>query len=134
MPWIKIYIAIASAISIIALAADLFHVLCLDVTMMANLMPSLASMDKKTLLANIGLAILVVTVIVDICIEIYTGVITDWPVSTLAANGRYCIDLTSDIGIILYAFDVIVINHVDFFIDKNSNLKENFGIQVSSQN
>ncbi|KAJ9549480.1 hypothetical protein OSB04_022023 [Centaurea solstitialis] len=66
--------------------------------MMANLMPSLASMDKKTLLANIGLAILVVTVIVDICIEIYTGVITDWPVSTLAANGRYCIDLTSDIG------------------------------------
>ncbi|PWA48007.1 Pentatricopeptide repeat-containing protein [Artemisia annua] len=45
-------------------------------TMMANLMPSLASMDNKSLVANfIGLVILVITMIVNICIEINTGVI-----------------------------------------------------------
>ncbi|KAI3812356.1 hypothetical protein L1987_17063 [Smallanthus sonchifolius] len=45
-------------------------------TMMANLMPSLASMDNKTLLANIiGLCILIITMIVNICIQINTGVI-----------------------------------------------------------
>ncbi|GJX21916.1 hypothetical protein Tco_0226361 [Tanacetum coccineum] len=45
-------------------------------TMMANLMPSLASMDNKSLFANfIGLVILVITVIVNMCIEINTGVI-----------------------------------------------------------
>nr|XP_043633328.1 uncharacterized protein LOC122604506 [Erigeron canadensis] len=47
-------------------------------TMMTNLMPSLASMDNKTLLANvIGLAILVITVIVNVCIQISTGAIND---------------------------------------------------------
>ncbi|XP_071739215.1 uncharacterized protein [Rutidosis leptorrhynchoides] len=45
-------------------------------TMMANFMPSLASMDNNTLLANvIGLVILVITIVVNICIEISTGVI-----------------------------------------------------------
>nr|GEV79859.1 pentatricopeptide repeat-containing protein [Tanacetum cinerariifolium] len=45
-------------------------------TMMANLMPSLASMDNKTLLANvIGLSILVITIIVNIIIDLNTGVI-----------------------------------------------------------
>ncbi|XP_071688188.1 uncharacterized protein [Rutidosis leptorrhynchoides] len=45
-------------------------------TMMANIMPSLASMNNKTLLANvIGLVILVITIVVNICIEISTGVI-----------------------------------------------------------
>ncbi|KAI3511101.1 hypothetical protein L1887_18245 [Cichorium endivia] len=44
--------------------------------MMANLMPSLASMDNKSLLANvIGLAILIITIIVNMFIEINTGVI-----------------------------------------------------------
>ncbi|KAJ9549479.1 hypothetical protein OSB04_022022 [Centaurea solstitialis] len=44
--------------------------------MMANIMPSLASMDNKTLLANIiGLSILVITIIVNIFIEIHTHVI-----------------------------------------------------------
>ncbi|MFS7897718.1 hypothetical protein Hanom_Chr00s011261g01747351 [Helianthus anomalus] len=48
-------------------------------TMMANLMPSLASMDNKTLLANlIGLCILVITVLVNVCIQIYTGVIDNY--------------------------------------------------------
>nr|XP_043633327.1 uncharacterized protein LOC122604505 [Erigeron canadensis] len=52
-------------------------------TMMANLMPSLASMDNDTLLASvIGLAILVITVMVNICIQINTGVI----------NGPYALD------------------------------------------
>ncbi|KAJ0432179.1 hypothetical protein HanIR_Chr17g0856411 [Helianthus annuus] len=49
-------------------------------TMMANLMPSLASMDNTTLLANvIGLSILVITMVVNICIQINTGVITNFP-------------------------------------------------------
>ncbi|KAL8267173.1 hypothetical protein R6Q59_004517 [Mikania micrantha] len=45
-------------------------------TMMANSMPSLASMDNKTLLANvIGLFILDITVIVNVCIQINTKAI-----------------------------------------------------------
>ncbi|KAL8267181.1 hypothetical protein R6Q59_004525 [Mikania micrantha] len=45
-------------------------------TMMANLMPSLASMDNRTLLANVaGLCVLVITIIANICIQIYTGAI-----------------------------------------------------------
>ncbi|KAJ9549881.1 hypothetical protein OSB04_022424 [Centaurea solstitialis] len=44
--------------------------------MMANFMPSLAVMDGKELLANVtGLAILVITIVVNIYIEISTGVI-----------------------------------------------------------
>ncbi|GJR16227.1 hypothetical protein Tco_0798879 [Tanacetum coccineum] len=44
--------------------------------MIANLNPSLASMENKRLLANIiGLAILVITIAVNMSIEIYTGVI-----------------------------------------------------------
>ncbi|KAI3812173.1 hypothetical protein L1987_16880 [Smallanthus sonchifolius] len=44
--------------------------------MMTNLMPSLASMDNKALAANvIGLVILVITMIVNVSIEISTGVI-----------------------------------------------------------
>ncbi|MFS7980226.1 hypothetical protein Hanom_Chr10g00936931 [Helianthus anomalus] len=43
-------------------------------TMMANLMPSLAAMDNKTLLLNIiGLSILVITVIVNIFMFLYSG-------------------------------------------------------------
>ncbi|PWA79475.1 hypothetical protein CTI12_AA206060 [Artemisia annua] len=45
-------------------------------TIMVNLMPSLASMDNKTLLANvIGLSILVITVIVNVIIQINIGII-----------------------------------------------------------
>lgn len=127
MVWIGIYIAIASAFCIFAMAADLLHgfrnkkfwfpckyfslnaasitvitvtmklpvdlssgmpsymdqaaklgSLAFMCTMMANLMPSLASMDNKTLLANvIGLSILVITIIVNIIIEITTGVVSD---------------------------------------------------------
>ncbi|KAJ9549795.1 hypothetical protein OSB04_022338 [Centaurea solstitialis] len=133
--WVGIYIAIASAFCILAMAADLFHgfrnrkfwfpckyfslnaasltviavamKLPVDLTspmlgyvdqaaklgsmafmcmMMANLMPSLASMDNKTLLANIiGLSILVITIIVNISIEINTGVIMYGHFSFLSA-------------------------------------------------
>ncbi|KAK9052637.1 hypothetical protein SSX86_029267 [Deinandra increscens subsp. villosa] len=124
MVWIGVYIAVASFICILAMAADLLHgfrhkkfwfpckyfslnaasitviavtmKLPVDLTagrcsfvdqgsklgslafmciMMANLMPSLASMDNKTLLSNvIGLCVLVITVVVDICIQMNTGV------------------------------------------------------------
>ncbi|PWA95377.1 hypothetical protein CTI12_AA051420 [Artemisia annua] len=47
-------------------------------TMLANLIPNLASMDVKTLKSNlVALAILVITIIVNISIEIHTGVIGD---------------------------------------------------------
>ncbi|KAJ0691877.1 hypothetical protein HanPI659440_Chr15g0579791 [Helianthus annuus] len=125
MVWIGIYIAIASGLCTLAMAADLLHgfrnkkfwfpckyfslnaasIMVITVamklpvdlsspmpgyadqaakvgslafmcTLMANLMPSLASMDDKTLLANmIGLCILVITMIVNICIQINTGLI-----------------------------------------------------------
>ncbi|KAM0054113.1 hypothetical protein Hdeb2414_s0006g00191391 [Helianthus debilis subsp. tardiflorus] len=125
MVWIGIYIAVASCVCIIAMAADLVHgfrnkkfwfpckyfslnaasitviaiamklpvdltspmprypdqeakivSLMFMYTMMVNLMPSLASMDDKTLLANmIGLCILVITICVNICIQVNTGVI-----------------------------------------------------------
>ncbi|GKB95527.1 hypothetical protein Tco_0981664 [Tanacetum coccineum] len=80
MVWIGIYIAAASSVCILAMVADMWHgfrnkelcempsymdqaaklgSLAFMCTMMANLMPSLASMDNKTLLANvIGLSIL----------------------------------------------------------------------------
>ncbi|XP_071702043.1 uncharacterized protein [Rutidosis leptorrhynchoides] len=45
-------------------------------TMMANFMPSLATMNNKTLVSNIiGLGILVITVVVNVCIQIRTGVL-----------------------------------------------------------
>nr|XP_043616684.1 uncharacterized protein LOC122588598 [Erigeron canadensis] len=45
-------------------------------TMMANLLPSLASMDGKELLTNIiSLGILVITMIVNVCIQLQTGVL-----------------------------------------------------------
>ncbi|GKD26242.1 hypothetical protein Tco_1232456, partial [Tanacetum coccineum] len=134
--WIGIYIALASLICTLAMAADLLHgfrsrkiwfpckyftlnaasitvitvamKLPVDLsslmpfyldqapkvgsiafmcTMMANFMPSLASMDNKTLLANvIGLAILVITMIVNICIQISTGVIENYNFSLSSTN------------------------------------------------
>ncbi|GKC43078.1 hypothetical protein Tco_1060800 [Tanacetum coccineum] len=128
MVWIGIYIAIASLVCTLAMAADLLHglrnkkfwfpckfftlnaasitvitvamklpvdltsempstmdqtaklgSLAFMCTIMVHLMPSLASMDNKTLLANvIGLSILVITVIVNIIIQINTGIIYDY--------------------------------------------------------
>ncbi|GJU58660.1 hypothetical protein Tco_1236426 [Tanacetum coccineum] len=127
MPWIGIYIAVASLFCILAMVADLIHglknrklwFLCkyftlnaasltviavakklpVDLsnpmlgdsdliakfgsmvfmcTMMANLLPSLATMNSKELLTNIiALGIMVITLIVNVCIQIYTGVIGD---------------------------------------------------------
>ncbi|PWA65884.1 hypothetical protein CTI12_AA331520 [Artemisia annua] len=127
MPWIGIYITVASLFCVLAMVADLIHGLknrklwfpCktftlnaasvtviavamklpMDLsnsmpsrvdqvakigsmafmcTMMANLLPSLATMNDKELLTNIiALDILVITLIVNVCIQIYTGVIGD---------------------------------------------------------
>nr|XP_043634671.1 uncharacterized protein LOC122605781 [Erigeron canadensis] len=123
MPWIGMYIAIASIVCILAMAADLLHGLknrklwfpCnyfslnaaslsviavaiklpMDLnnsmrgdmdqasklgsmaficTMMANLLPSLATMDNKELLTNItALVVLVITLVVNVCIQIKTA-------------------------------------------------------------
>ncbi|KAI3679380.1 hypothetical protein L2E82_51289 [Cichorium intybus] len=46
-------------------------------TMMANLLPSLATMNSKELFSNmIALGVLVITLVVDICIQINTGILT----------------------------------------------------------
>ncbi|GJX77973.1 hypothetical protein Tco_0324784, partial [Tanacetum coccineum] len=126
LPWIGIYIALASLICVITMVADLFHGLrnrklwfpCrfftlnaaslsviavamklpMDInnsmpghvdqvsklgsmafmcTMMANLLPSLATMTNKELLTNIiALGVLVITLVVNVCIQINTGVLT----------------------------------------------------------
>ncbi|KAI3812359.1 hypothetical protein L1987_17066 [Smallanthus sonchifolius] len=56
-------------------------------TMMANLMPSLASMDNKIRIPNvIGMSILVITVIVNICIQINTSLITNTPLDGAASD------------------------------------------------
>ncbi|KAI3711667.1 hypothetical protein L1987_70206 [Smallanthus sonchifolius] len=45
-------------------------------TMMANLLPCLATMDNKTLLANVvALGVLVVTLVVNVSVQIHTGVV-----------------------------------------------------------
>ncbi|XP_052620593.1 uncharacterized protein LOC111896630 [Lactuca sativa] len=123
MPWIGMYIALASLFCIIAMVADLLHgfrrktlwfpckyftlnsasltviavaiKLPMDLstlmpsymdqatklgslgfmcTMMSNLLPSLATMDSKELIPNvISLAVLVITLVVNICIQLNTG-------------------------------------------------------------
>ncbi|KAI3803562.1 hypothetical protein L1987_31718 [Smallanthus sonchifolius] len=67
MVWIGIYVAIASLICILAMAADLLHgyvdqvaklrSLAFMCSMMTNFMPSLAAMDNKTLLTNVIVSI-----------------------------------------------------------------------------
>ncbi|KAJ9550032.1 hypothetical protein OSB04_022575 [Centaurea solstitialis] len=55
-------------------------------TMMANLMPSLASMDNRELFANVaGMVILIVTMVINIVIQIETGVI-DWTITLCYIN------------------------------------------------
>ncbi|KAL7594990.1 hypothetical protein Lser_V15G28815 [Lactuca serriola] len=96
MPWIGMYIALASLFCIFAMVADLLHGFgkkklwfpcCMDqvtklgslgfmCTMMANLLPSLATMNSKELVSNIiALAVLVITLVVNICIQLNTGVL-----------------------------------------------------------
>ncbi|XP_024995349.1 uncharacterized protein LOC112528559 [Cynara cardunculus var. scolymus] len=48
-------------------------------TMMSNLMPSLASMDDRELVANVtGMVLLVVTIVVNVLIQIKTGVVLNF--------------------------------------------------------
>ncbi|KAK9049613.1 hypothetical protein SSX86_031418 [Deinandra increscens subsp. villosa] len=148
MVWIGIYIAAASLLCILLMAADLLHgfrnkklwfpckyfslnaasitvitvamklpvdlssqmpaymdqaaklgSLAFMCAMMANFMPSLAAMDNKTLLANIiGLSILVITITVNIFIDIYTGVIKHISLNFLSAYG--------------YSFDCVTITYI----------------------
>ncbi|KAK9067054.1 hypothetical protein SSX86_014378 [Deinandra increscens subsp. villosa] len=126
MPWIGIYIALASLLCTLAMVADLVHgirakklwfpskyftlnaaslsviavaiklpmdlnnsmpghtdqdakigSLAFMCTMMANLLPSLATMDNKELLTNIiALSVLVITLVVNVCIQIKTGLLS----------------------------------------------------------
>ncbi|XP_076919134.1 uncharacterized protein LOC143579837 [Bidens hawaiensis] len=126
MPWIGMYIALASLFCILAMTSDLVHgfrnknlwfpckyftlnaasltmiavamklpvdlnnsmpgyvdqtaklgSLAIMCTMMANSLPSLATMDHKELLTNvIALGFLVITICVNVCIQINTGVLS----------------------------------------------------------
>ncbi|KAK9070198.1 hypothetical protein SSX86_010598 [Deinandra increscens subsp. villosa] len=154
MVWIGIYIAIASLLCILAMAADLVHgfrnkkiwfpckyfslnaasITVITVTMklpvdlssdmpaymdqsaklgslafmcamMANFMPSLAAMDNKTLLANIiGLSILVITMVVNILIDIHTGVIKHLNLNFFSAYSH-----SFDCVTIAYIYVVIIL-------------------------
>ncbi|KAJ0700948.1 hypothetical protein HanOQP8_Chr10g0373801 [Helianthus annuus] len=73
-------------------------------TMLANFMPSLAAMDNKTLLANmVGLSILVITIIVNILIEIHTGVIKPDTVQILWIH-----DFTIDFVMLAYIYTTVI--------------------------
>ncbi|KAI3514493.1 hypothetical protein L1887_12935 [Cichorium endivia] len=126
LPWIGIYIALASLFCIVAMVADLLHgfhnrklwfpckyftlnaasltVIAVTIklpmdltnlmpgdvdraaklgslsfmcTIMANLLPSLATMDSKELISNmIALGILVITLVVNVCIQINSGILS----------------------------------------------------------
>ncbi|CAI9289897.1 unnamed protein product [Lactuca saligna] len=126
MPWIGIYIALASLFCVIAMVADLLHGLrnrklwfpCKYFTlnaaslsliaiamklpvdlnnsmpgdvdqaakvgsmgfmcaMMSHLLPALATLDSKELVTNIiALSVLVITLVVNVCIQIETGVVS----------------------------------------------------------
>ncbi|XP_023756894.1 uncharacterized protein LOC111905430 [Lactuca sativa] len=139
MPWIGIYIALASLFCIIAIVADLLHGLrnrklwfpckyftlnaaSLSViaiamklpvdlnnsmpgdvdqaaklgsmgfmcTMMSNLLPALAILDSKELVTNIiALGVLVVTIVVNVCIQIKTGVVSSIEVWYLFDDDYY---------------------------------------------
>ncbi|GKA41379.1 phosphoglucosamine mutase [Tanacetum coccineum] len=135
MVWIGIYIAIASLVCTLAMAADLLHVITVAMklpvdltsempgnmdqtaklgslafmcTIMVNLMPSLASMDNKTLLANvIGLSILVITIIVNICIQIHTHIIDENYL--LYSPSRYIMFIPSNLSAFIYAAMILLL-------------------------
>ncbi|XP_071704037.1 uncharacterized protein [Rutidosis leptorrhynchoides] len=118
VPWVGLYIAIASLVCTLAMAADAFHgfrqgKLCYSrsnedtgglttikndsfdtvtkvfsmvflFTMLANLLPSLGLMGDRELLANmIALGILLITIIVNVCIQMVTGLLVDSVISLL---------------------------------------------------
>ncbi|KAL7594991.1 hypothetical protein Lser_V15G28814 [Lactuca serriola] len=137
MPWIGMYIALASLICILAMVADLLHGLrnrklwfpCkyftvnaasltviavaiklpMDLTnlmpsyedqatklgsvsfmcaIMSNLLPSLATMNSKELVTNmIALGVLVITLVVNVCIQINTGVLSYHEFETVVRIG-----------------------------------------------
>ncbi|XP_042758344.1 uncharacterized protein LOC111893527 [Lactuca sativa] len=73
--------------------------------MMANLMPSLASMDNKSLIANVvGFAILIITIIVNMFMEINTGVIEREGFSLAINKWTFIEPHFMDVGYIYVAF------------------------------
>ncbi|XP_076956599.1 uncharacterized protein LOC143631861 [Bidens hawaiensis] len=71
-------------------------------TMMANLLPCLATMDNNAMLANIiALGVMVITLVVNVCIQIQTGVVActyckvplmkedEYHIPKMVASGKY---------------------------------------------
>nr|GEW46439.1 phosphoglucosamine mutase [Tanacetum cinerariifolium] len=76
-------------------------------TIMVNLMPSLASMDNKTLLANVaGLSILVITVIVNVIIQIRTHIIDS---NIFLYPSQYTFNITSKMVACIYAAMILLL-------------------------
>ncbi|KAJ0503896.1 hypothetical protein HanHA89_Chr12g0453391 [Helianthus annuus] len=71
MVWIGIYIALASLCCILAMLADLLHGL-------RSRKLWIPSMDRNGILANVtALGVLVITLVVNVCIQIQTGVVSN---------------------------------------------------------
>ncbi|MFS7944171.1 hypothetical protein Hanom_Chr06g00508931 [Helianthus anomalus] len=99
-------------------------------TMMSNLMPSLASMDNKSLLANItALYILVITVIVNSFIQIRTHVIGPYPDSVGVDIPPMLLVVVACIYLVMLLFLLIILISSAITIP---NHKENFRNKVSS--
>ncbi|KAJ9549477.1 hypothetical protein OSB04_022020 [Centaurea solstitialis] len=95
-------------------------------TMMANLMPSLASMGNRELFTNVaGMVILVITIIVNVLIQMETGVVYS---SYITTYGSMYLHMYINIG----AMHALYTCTSDIFSFNNSNLKKNIGIEVSS--
>ncbi|XP_071711152.1 uncharacterized protein [Rutidosis leptorrhynchoides] len=78
-------------------------------TMMANLLPSLATMDNNELVTNIiALGILVITVVVNVCIEITTGVVLPPEVEDFIAQRFECIKISAIIYLVMLLMLLII--------------------------
>ncbi|KAF5802096.1 hypothetical protein HanRHA438_Chr06g0264901 [Helianthus annuus] len=78
-------------------------------TIMSNLMPSLASMDNKSLLANVtGLSILVITLIANMSIQIRTHVINPYTFGSVIPNYSMVIVACSYIVVLLFLLILLI--------------------------
>ncbi|KAJ0745361.1 hypothetical protein HanPI659440_Chr10g0397861 [Helianthus annuus] len=81
-------------------------------TMMANLLPCLATMDNNELLSNItALSVLVITLVVNVCIQIQTGVLSIYHVNNYGYLGLPFIvkDKIIDIIASIYVIFLVVL-------------------------
>ncbi|KAM0018032.1 hypothetical protein Hdeb2414_s0027g00694671 [Helianthus debilis subsp. tardiflorus] len=119
MFWIGMYIALASLLPVdltgsmmggVDKAAKLGS-MAFMCTMMANLLPCLATMDNNDLLSNIiALCVLVITLVVNVCIQIRTGVLSTYVGHGGGIYKAVAIDISASIYVTFLV--VLLIVHV----------------------